>query len=260
MRVLTVFAGVLLVSAGVFAIANQGVSFISIAFIIGLVMAVAGIIQCSGYIYGRYTGREDGTPVEPDDLAPETREAVKAQKNAHGWIMIDGTVTFTLGALVLSDQLKAEVAVISVFGLWMLTAGIRRIVTATYIDRHAKMTNFYWTLGTGIASALAGIYAFYNGTIFQMPLSSLIGVFFVLQGISTLELGIHMPHKRRPRSFLDDIEDMFHKKASDLAGMKKQDLIDFAEERKIPVKKSGTRAEIAGAIENALKYVGKRKK
>ena len=223
-------------------------------------MAVTGIIQCSGYIYGRYTGREDGTPMEPNDLAPETREVAKAQKNAHGWIMIDGTVTFTLGILVLSDQLKAEVAVISVFGLWMLTAGIRRIVTATYIDRRTKMTNFYWTMGTGVACALAGIYAFYNSTIFQMPLSGLIGVFFVLQGINTLELGIHMPHKRRSRNFLDDIEDMFHKKASDLAHMKKQDLIEFAEERKIPVKKSGSRAEIAGAIENALKYVGKRKK
>lgn len=260
MRVLTVFAGVLLVAAGVFAVANQGVSFISIAFIIGLVMAVSGIIQCSGYIYGRYTGREDAPQQEVEEQSEEIREAAKAQKNAHGWIMIDGTVTFTLGILVLSDQLKADIAVVSVFGLWMLAAGIRRIVTATYIDRHTKWRNYYWTLGTGAASAIAGIYAYYNNAIFQMPVANLIGVFFILHGISTLELGIHMPHKRRSRSFLDDIEDMFHKKTADLTRMKKQELIELAEERGIPVKKSGTRAEIADAIENALKYVGKRKK
>lgn len=260
MRVLTVFAGVLLVAAGVFSIANQGVSFLSIAFIIGLSMVISGTIQSSGYIYGRYMSKdsvETGNGDLPDALSAQES---RVQKNAHGWIMIDGTVTFVLGLLVLSNQIKAEVAVVSVFALWMLTAGIRRIVTSTYIDRFEKSGNYYWTLGTGVLSAGAGLYGFYNTSLLQLPVASLLGIFFVLQGISTLELGIHMPHKRRTHGILDDIEKMFHKRPNELNAMKKQELLTFAEERKISVRRSGTRDEIIRAIENAMKAVGKRRK
>ena len=44
--------GVLLVIAGIFMIANEGITFISVAFVVGLLFIIAGIaevISCNSY-------------------------------------------------------------------------------------------------------------------------------------------------------------------------------------------------------------------
>lgn len=250
MRLLTVISGVLLVATGVFGIANQGVSFLAIAFIIGIVMIFAGTVQASGYIYGRYSNREE-IVLEDAASSDKQRQFIRTQNNSHGWIMIDGLVTFTLGLLVLSNQLKAEIAIISVFGMWMLNAGIRRVVTASYIDRNNKPGNFYWTLGTGILNTVAGIYAFYNASLFQLPLATLLGGFFVLQGISTLELGVHMPHRNKTNKLLNNIEDRIQRTLMEFNLLKKEDLLEYASVHAIKIKKSASKEEILQAIKSA---------
>ena len=252
MRLLTVISGVLLVATGVFGIANQGVSFLAIAFIIGIVMIFAGTIQASGYIYGRYTNREalpNGDDTKPSEAQ---KQYVQTQNNSHGWIMIDGLVTFVLGLLVLSNQLKAEIAIISVFGMWMLTAGIRRMVTSSYIDRNKKIQNFYWTFGTGLLNAAAGICAFYNDSLLQLPLATLLGVFFVLQGISTLELGIHMPHGNKKNILLINIEDRIQRTLIEFNLLKKEDLLEYAAVHAIKIKKNASKEEILQTIKSAI--------
>jgi len=251
MRLLTVISGVLLVGTGVFGIANQGVSFLAIAFIIGIVMIFAGTIQSSGYIYGRYSSREFILPEDESD--PETqKQFVRTQNNSHGWIMIDGLVTFVLGLLVLSNQLKAEIAIVSVFGMWMLSAGIRRIVISSYIDRNKKTINFYWTVGTGLLNTAAGIYAFYNASLFQLPLATLIGGFFVLQGISTLELGIHMPHRIKTNNLFTNIEDRIQRTLIEFNLLRQEDLLEYAAVHGIKIKKSASKQEILQAIKSDI--------
>jgi uncharacterized membrane protein HdeD (DUF308 family) len=251
MRLLTVISGVLLVATGVFGIANQGVSFLAIAFVIGVVMIFAGLVQASGYIYGRFSNREE-ILIEDDSSTDKQIQFIRTQNNAHGWIMIDGLVTFVLGLLVLSNQLKAEIAIISVFGMWMLNAGIRRIVTSSYIDRQKKFGNFYWTLGTGILNTGAGIYAFYNANIFQFPLAILLGGFFVLQGISTLELGVHMPHRNKTNKLLNNIEDRIQRTLIEFNLLKKEDLVEYATVHSIKLKKNASKEEILQAIKSGI--------
>jgi uncharacterized membrane protein HdeD (DUF308 family) len=251
MRLLTVISGVLLVATGVFGIANQGVSFLAIAFVIGVVMIFAGVVQSSGYIYGRYTNREE-IALEAAATTDKQRQFIRTQNNSHGWIMIDGLVTFILGLLVLSNQLKAEIAIISVFGMWMLNAGIRRIVTSTYIDRKKKSANFYWTLGTGILNTVAGIYGFYNESIFQLPLATLLGGFFVLQGISTLELGVHMPHRNNTNKLFNNIEDRIQRTLIEFNLLKKEDLMEYAAVHSIKLKKNASKEEILQAIKSGI--------
>lgn len=251
MRLLTVIAGVLLVATGVFSIANQGVSFLAIAFIIGIVMIFAGTIQSSGYIYGRYANRE--LLLSDDGTDPDTqKQFVRTQNNSHGWIMIDGLVTFTLGLLVLSNQLKAEIAIVSVFGMWMLSAGIRRLVVSSYIDRNKKTVNFYWTAGTGLLNTAAGIYAFYNASLFQLPLATLLGGFFVLQGISALELGIHMPHQHKKNSLISSIEGRIQRTLIEFNLLRKEDLLEYAAVHEIAVEKTASKEEILQAIKSAI--------
>ena len=106
MRIITMLTGVLFTGAGIFLIAHGGLTFMSMAFIVGLVFAVAGVIECLSY--SGYRGEDE----------------VKS------WILIDGTCTFMLGVLILMNKLSAEAAVPLVLGLWILFSGIRSFVHA----------------------------------------------------------------------------------------------------------------------------------
>lgn len=175
MRVLTIISGVLLVLTGVFCFANPGETFLSLAFVLGLIMVVNSIIQGISYWWGRG----------------------KKQNDNNGWIMTEAIITFILGALVLGSQIAADVAVPMVFGMWVMFSGILRVVAATNINLTNKKANFIWTMVTGLVCVVGGLYAFLNPIIAGLPIAILLGILFVLQGISTLELGIHMPHEKK---------------------------------------------------------------
>lgn len=175
MRLLTIISGVLLVLAGVFCFANPGETFLSLAFILGFIMVINSIIQGIAYWWGRSGNHNDN----------------------NGWILVEAIITFILGLLVLSNQIAADVAIPMVFGMWVMFSGILRVVTATTINRANKRSNFVWTLVTGLICAAGGLYAFLNPIIAGLAIAILLGIMFVLQGISTLELGIHMPHEKK---------------------------------------------------------------
>lgn len=175
MRILTIISGILLVLTGVFCFANPGETFLSLAFILGLMMVINSIIQGIAYWWGRAGNQRDN----------------------NGWILTEAIITFILGVLVLSNQIAADVAIPMVFGMWAMFSGILRVVTATMINRQNKKANFIWTLITGLLCALGGLYAFLNPIIAGLAIAVLLGMMFVVQGISTLELGIHMPHEKK---------------------------------------------------------------
>ena len=120
-----------------------------------------------------------------------------SQKDNNGWILTEAIITLILGILVLTSQIAADVAIPMVFGMWVMFSGVLRVVTATLIDRSNKRTNFTWTLITGVLCILGGLYAFLNPIIAGLAIAVLLGIMFLLQGISTLELGIHMPHEKK---------------------------------------------------------------
>lgn len=177
MRVLTIISGVLLVLTGVFCFANPGETFLSLAFMLGLIMVVTSVIQGIAYCWGRSGNQNDN----------------------NGWILTEAIITFVLGVLVLSSKIAADVAIPMVFGMWVMFSGILRVVTATMINRANKRTNFAWTLIVGLLCALGGLYAFLNPDIANLAIAVLLGILFLLQGVSTLELGIHMPHEKKAK-------------------------------------------------------------
>lgn len=174
MRAITIVMGILLMGTGVWSFANSGVSFLALAFAIGLVMIADGTVEGMTYIYSRGGNRQDNNI----------------------WMLADSVVTLILGLLVLSGQLAAEVAVPYVFGMWMLFSGILRLVIALNINRAKKKSNFWWTIGTGLVCMLAGVFGFFNSIALNMAVGELLGIFFIIQAITTLEIGFHMPHAK----------------------------------------------------------------
>lgn len=164
MRIITMLTGVLFTGAGIFLIAHGGLTFMSMAFIVGLVFAVAGVIECLSY--SGYRGEDE----------------VKS------WILIDGTCTFMLGVLILMNKLSAEAAVPLVLGLWILFSGIRSFVHAwEKIDVRGE--GFYNLLVIGLVNIVLGLYAFFDQDLFDLSTVTLVGIYMITGGINIANVG-----------------------------------------------------------------------
>ena len=176
MRSLTIISGLLFLACGAFCFVNIGQTFLTMAFIVGIVMVINGIIHTMAYLVGR---------------------GLHNKGDNNGWILVDGLITLALGILTLCNQLVVDVAIPMVFGMWILISGILRIEAASRINREKKSTNFKSTLVTGIMTVIVGIVGFINPIMTWVPVILLLGIFMVMQGINTIELGINMPHEKR---------------------------------------------------------------
>ena len=52
MRILTVISGILMILTGVFCFINPGQTFLSMAFIVGIIMVINGVIHSVAYLMG----------------------------------------------------------------------------------------------------------------------------------------------------------------------------------------------------------------
>ena len=89
---------------GIFCIANAGLAFISMAFQIGIVLIMVGMVECFSY-----------------------KKSLENEEEKH-WLLIEGMTAFILGIVVLTGQLAADIAVPVVFGMWVMISGIRGLV------------------------------------------------------------------------------------------------------------------------------------
>lgn len=174
MRILTVIAGILLTILGIFSVANAGLSFLSLAFPIGVVLIIVGIVECFAY---RRTVAED-------------------EENRH-WVLIEGLTTFMLGVVVLAGQLAADIAIPVVFGLWSMISGIRGFVIVTQVEmKQEKDIDFYWTTCVSGLNLIADIYTFFNSRLLNLSVLMILGIIFVIQGANVIKIGTDIPYSK----------------------------------------------------------------
>lgn len=166
----------MLIMTSLFCYANPGETFLPLAFVLGSVMIITGVIQCVSYWWGRDN-----------------------RKDNNGWIFAEAIITFILGILVITGLIAADAAIPMVFGMWVMFSGVLRFVVATMINPSSKKSNFIWAMLTGILGTVSGLYAFLNPYIANMSIAVLLGFLFMIQGVCTLELGINMPHEKKDK-------------------------------------------------------------
>lgn len=176
MRILTILSGVLMILTGAFCFMNPGQTFLVLAFIIGLVMVINGIIHTLAYLIGR---------------------GLHNKGDNNGWILTEALITLVLGILILCNQLVVDAAIPMVFGIWVLVSGILRIEASTHINKEKKKSNFRTTFITGLLTVAIGVFGFINPMIGWLSTAILLGLFMLMQGINVLELGINMPHEKK---------------------------------------------------------------
>lgn len=176
MRILTIISGILMILTAAFCFMNPGQTFLVLAFVIGLVMVINGIIHTLAYLIGR---------------------GLHNKGDNNGWILTEALITLILGILILCNQLVVDAAIPMVFGIWVVVSGILRIEASTHINKEKKITNFRTTLITGILTVVIGVFGFINPMIGWLSTAILLGMFMLMQGINVLELGINMPHEKK---------------------------------------------------------------
>ena len=165
--------GVVLALLGVFSIANAGLTFISMAFPIGVILTIIGITECISY-----------------------RSRDEDEEDRH-WVLIDGLTTFILGIVVLTGQLAADIAVPVIFGMWSMIAGIRYLVIITHVDiKEEKNLDFYWTVVVAVCNFVTGLYTFFNASLFNLSVLMMLGIIFVIQGINVIKVGFDTTYKK----------------------------------------------------------------
>lgn len=176
MRILTIISGILMILTAAFCFMNPGQTFLVLAFVIGLVMVLNGIIHTLAYLIGR---------------------GLHNKGDNNGWILTEALITLVLGILILCNQLVVDAAIPMVFGIWVVVSGILRIEASTHINKDKKKSNFRTTLITGILTVFIGVFGFINPMIGWLSTAILLGMFMLMQGINVLELGINMPHEKK---------------------------------------------------------------
>lgn len=182
MKILTFVAGGLLVLAGVWCFAHPGVTFLSLAFVLGCAMVFSGLCNILCFFVTR-----------------------KHNESA-AWLLADGILTSILGVIVLQNLLITDSFLILFFGMWIMFTGCLRIVAAIGL-RKAKTPGWLWGLLAGALCVLAGVYAFIDPLIAGLAMVVLLGVFFILQGVNMVIVGLQMKAPRRaetPEEYTND--------------------------------------------------------
>ncbi len=170
MKAITIIIGILFLLAGIFLFATPGLTFLSIAWILSILLLVAGISIIIDYIVLRKTNLVSGF-----DLA-------------------FGIVMTLFGILLLVNQplrFIADTFAIYLLGAWMLIGGIIRIVQAIRA-RKLPGSGWGWLLTFGIIMVLLGIYSFIHPLVPALALGWLVAFYIVITGIDMIAFGVSL--------------------------------------------------------------------
>ena len=170
MRLLTVLSGTIICLSGVFCFAVYINPFSDVAFLIGLVMMLAGVMLTISYLI---SGRGD--------------------KRLTDTALVEGLVTLLYGFAVINDQVKDNI-LIMFFGTWLTLCGITRISQSLYISRFNRK---HWArvMPLGIVAGMLGIVMMMPSLISSIMPLMLVGGAFVVNGLSMLVYAMFMRRK-----------------------------------------------------------------
>lgn len=151
---------------------NAGKTFFAIAFVVGVLMMLQGVVGVFAYTKIKRTSRH------------------------MGYFPVEALLSIILSIIVLSNQLIVDVMVPVFFGMWLLFTGATRIVSAVELGKDTE-NMWVWKLGLGLLALIAGIYAFFNPILVDFSVAIIVGISFMVQGMNLLFSGIEMPQKRK---------------------------------------------------------------
>ncbi len=157
-NVYLIVTAILLIVLGVLCIANPGASFLSTAWIMGLIILLSGISQ---FIMGLTLGR----------MLPNA-----------GMTTLMGLLQIIIGVMLLGNDLLASTTLIVAFAMWVMFEGISLAVNA-FEYKHFHFGGWWIMLLLGICSIVLGFLALQNPDVTAPSLGMLVGLGILANGI-----------------------------------------------------------------------------
>jgi uncharacterized membrane protein HdeD (DUF308 family) len=162
---LVLLAGVLSVVAGVIVLFKPGDSLATLAVISGIFLLADGILELASSFMRRTQNR--------------------------GLVALFGVLTAIVGVLLIRHPVAGVAFVALLIGLWLITAGVIRVVLAFDEPEHRT-----WHAIAGAVEILAGIVIVSTPEIGFATLAILVGIGFILNGLAMSALGWGMHEVR----------------------------------------------------------------
>ena len=158
MRTLMLLASVAMIGTGVFCLANGSAAFLTVAFVIGLVFSIMGLVE----------------------IVIGLRADFDVTENAAS-ITKDGVIMLILGIVIISGQIADEQAAQMVLALWLVTEGVLALHIGRMDVVHVTAEERVMIIVVLFMLA-AGVYMFFNVPLFGIQVTRLIGLALILIG------------------------------------------------------------------------------
>lgn len=159
MRTIMLIASVAMILSGIFCVANSSAAFLSVAFIIGLVLLVLGACEI---IIGRRADFE------------RTEAGIGLTK--------DGILLFILGLVILSGQITDDTTSLMLFGILLMMEGVMAFraewLDVTHIARGQRIN-----MTICAVMIVIGTYMCFNTATLRIPDTLLTGIALIVLGL-----------------------------------------------------------------------------
>ena len=170
MRILTAIAGLLICATGAFSFAVYSNPFTDIAFVVGVVMMIAGVLHTVAYLVsGRGANRLTDTA------------------------LVEGLVTFFYGFAVLNNQVTDQ-NLTMFFGTWLTICGVTRISQSFYVSRF-NPRDWAKIMPLALVAAMLGVVMMMPSLLSAVMPLMLVGGAFLIDGFSILVYAMFMRRK-----------------------------------------------------------------
>ncbi len=171
MKVLGIISGILLMLTGFFCFSRPIFSFSSLGWLIGIMLLAAALGGIASWWEGRKT------------------------KVSTIWDLIAAVLSLVVGVLVLTNlqtRLLTDMAIITLFGVWLIVGGILRIVSAIKV----KPDLWGFSLALGIVLILLGIYSLFHPLLSLISLGWCVAFSLLSQGINLIVVSCMLKKNR----------------------------------------------------------------
>lgn len=159
MRTLMMIASVAMIAAGIFCVANASAAFLSVAFVIGIVFVVLGVIELIISRRADFDMTETGVGIAKD-----------------------GVLMTVIGAVILAGQMTDDTSAQVMFAMWMVIEGVLAFRTE-WLDIMETDAEHRIGISLSLLMLLAGGYIFFNNTTFRLSATLLIGICMIILGL-----------------------------------------------------------------------------
>lgn len=169
MKIISIIVGILVIGGGVSCFLTPAATFLSLAWIVGVMLIIAGISAIAAFFVARKSG------------------------GVTFWDLLSGFLTLLMGGFIITNAymfLLTDLVLIYIFASWITATAFLRIAAAVQLKKMGE--NWFFAILAGILTLALGFYSFMHPVFTAITLGYLIGFWVIGQGVNMLFFGFGM--------------------------------------------------------------------